>query len=163
MTRIDPRIDTPATASDAPLAPVDAAASAVEGAVPSGVRKGPAKKSDYPGLSEGKLSDIPGDFNPTKHTALKESDFNAENVDRFYAFKAAECRRVASLWEGKADRSKALGGVKDKKTAMKLQTHLEGLKAMILKLAAQGDVSGLDANMLEMVGLDASLLSPPTA
>lgn len=167
MTRIEARPgETVSQPVDATPAPVDAAASAVVTTEPAKVKKGPAKKIDYPGLTEGKLADIPSDFNPSKHTALKEENFKPENVDRFYAFKAVEARRIADKWDDKAKRFKALGGVADKKTAMKLQSHLEGLKAMIMKLAAQGDVSGLDPKMMEMVGLDATslaALTPPTS
>jgi hypothetical protein len=169
MTRIDARPgEVSLQASDAQPAPVDAAASAAEGAVATAtepkVKKGPPKKIDYPGLAAGKLEEIPANFNPAKHTALKEDDFVPANVDRFYSFKANEARRIADKWEDKAKRFKAMGGIADKKTAMKLQSHLEGLKAQIMKLAAQGDVSGLTPAMLAMVGLDAetlAALAPP--
>ena len=169
MTRIDARPGE--NASDAVAAPVDAVAAPVDAAASVVVaepvkKKGPPKKTDYPGLAGGeKLSDIPTDFNPRNHTALREENFKPENVDRFYAFKAAEARRIADKWDDKAKKFAGFVNVKDKKTAIKMQDHLEGLKQMVMKLAAQGDVEGLDPRMLEMVGLDATSLAalmPPT-
>jgi hypothetical protein len=170
MTRIEARPgETITQPVDAEPAPVDAAASvgvnAAAAATPA-KKKGPAKKVDYPGLAAGKLSAIPTDFNPSKHTALKEDDFLPANVDQFYSYKAIEARRIADKWETKAKQFKSLGGVADKKTAMKLQSHLEGLKDQIMKLAAQGDIAGLDPKMLAMVGLDEATLAaltPPAA
>lgn len=159
MTRIDARPGeatqtTPAPAEQAPVAGNNGAGSPES---PKPKKKGPSAKVPYPGLEQGKLTNIPDDFNPSKHAALKEEDFDPKNLDVFYKFKSDEYRRKADQWSKKADRFKTLGGVSDRKTAMKMGNHLDALIESVKKLIAQGDVDAvrqLPPELLKMAGVE---------
>ena len=107
---------------------------------PSKKHKGPPTKDAYPALADGaKLTSVPEDFNPKKHKSLTEDDFEGSALDKFYRYKQAAAQKIADNFGAKAERFARLGGISDKKTAMKVDSTMQSLAASLKALIEQGD------------------------
>jgi hypothetical protein len=154
MTRIEARPGEVVTADVAPAAP---AAPAAE--VAGEKKKGPAPKVTHPALEGGaKLEAVPEDYDPSptgaNHAMLKESDFADHKLDVYYRWKASGYEAKAAEWIAKAESFARLGGIGNRKVAMKLESHTASIRKDLEALIASGvDVSGLPDAMFTLAGL----------
>lgn len=150
MTRIEARPGEVVTADVAPAAPAADAAT---------TKKGPAPKVTHPALEGGaKLDAVPDDYDPSpagaNHAMLKESDFNEGKLDVYYRWKASGYEAKAAEWIAKAESFSRLGGIANRKVAMKLESHTASIRKDLEALIASGvDVSGLPEAMFTLAGL----------
>lgn len=91
---------------------------------------------------DGKLTEVPDEWNAVKHKPLKTSDFVDETM--WYELKARQYEKKAQWFRTAATADRAAGKAKDKSKAkqlVKLQRQLSELKAALA--AAGEDVEGL--------------------
>ena len=99
-------------------------------------KRGAAKKISHPLLeNDGKLTEVPADFDSKKHNVLKEADFADEHVDKFYDYKADLAKKEMEVWQAKAKEWQTLGGVKDRKTAKKVIETKREMTSLLAQMA----------------------------
>lgn len=123
------------------------------------VKAGRKSKPPYPGLEENgtlKLEQIPDDYDPKVHAALKEDNFHEDHLDVFYELKAADYRQKADEWADKAKTFKQLGAIGDRKTAAKLASNMASMRNQLEKLAAQGADLSQFGDLAKILGVESA-------
>lgn len=100
-------------------------------------KKEKVKKSIYPGLinDEGvevKLTAVPEDYDPKKHSLLKKKNFNDDSL--FLEFQAAQLEKKAQALRSQATKLRELGNTASSgklKTLLKMQERMNELMATL--------------------------------
>lgn len=151
MTRIEAN---PSNVETAEAAPVNPEASA-NGNQPAKTHKGPPKKEDHPEVAAGNLKAIPASYDPKKHVALAEENFDPTCLNVFFSYKAARLQEQADVWKRRAEDFKRLGAIKDKKTAQKVFDMADQMRKSVQMLIDQGEpMENFDQKMLKALGFD---------
>ena len=92
------------------------------------------------------LTEVPQDYEPSKHIRLSRKDFNSEAT--FFKFKAAMAQRLADKYNRLAAEAEHYGTAAERKAAKKLATLQKRIAELQAELQAKGiDVSALIGNV----------------
>ncbi len=105
-------------------------------------RRGPAPKSDHPEVVKGGLSEIPANFDVSKHKAPTVDAWASDVL--FFRWKAESCDAKAIKYREMADHAEKFGSKKQQTKA----TRLVKMQETMAELTKQLEAAGVDVPAL---------------